>query len=368
MKELGFEGKWREWRNSPGGRDSFIDAVAKGIFTEPWRFGFIDADGAADALIVHRQRIASLLDHYEEAGSSFDAYVATSIRFIAKSRRRFARRRHEREYVSERAISFSTAPEGEWVETPTPEYTAEACSRPAHSDTRRHRRAKDSRLLFLFLKCAWEAGDHEIAEVARRTGSPPEELSESLRQARAYLEKERMRYERLSLRRDRAWARLRIVEARSSDILDAGHREAYEPLVEGARTEHERALAALARFKPLVPNSVIARILGVPKGSVDSGLHFLKRDAAAGTAGAAAGTAGAPPISACGTLARQDTFPPWNSLSPPETLINSSNLPPSSPAMCSGGPPTSAIPASMSSKTVTATSRTPSSRPRPSSP
>ena len=39
----------------------------------------------------------------------------------------------------------------------------------------------------------------------------------------------------------------------------------------------ESARREIRAFRPTVPNSVVARILGVPKGTVDSGLYYLKR-------------------------------------------------------------------------------------------
>jgi hypothetical protein len=46
--------------------------------------------------------------------------------------------------------------------------------------------------------------------------------------------------------------------------------------------ERERARCAKAKeelgcLRIVVPNSVVARILGIPKGTVDSGLYYLRK-------------------------------------------------------------------------------------------
>jgi hypothetical protein len=68
-----------------------------------------------------------------------------------------------------------------------------------------------------------------------------------------------------------------------------------EASLERERRRFGRALEELGDMRLIVPNSVVARILGVPKGTVDSGLYYLRRRylgaAGAGEAASADGAA-----------------------------------------------------------------------------
>ena len=125
------------------------------------------------------------------------------------------------------------------------------------------------------------------------SGVDPAWLGAALVQARRSLESERCRYERMLAWRNGSWCRLRMLETRLRSEVDEERRSEIESGIERERGRLERARTEIAGFKPVVPNSVVARILGVPKGTVDSGLYYLKRRSAA--AGLQAAAAESPP-------------------------------------------------------------------------
>jgi hypothetical protein len=357
MRELGLEQRWRQWRASPRGSEEFLAYLSRYLYSEPGLCGFDSPDAAAEALLAYRSRIASLLDRYRECGSSFDAYVVTSLRFLAKSQRRAEKRRRERECACERSALFLSREKDEWGSEDeaedSPAFATGAASegpRRCGRDTRRHRKARGTRVLYLFLKCAWNAGDRETKTVAEYTGLSEEWLTQALGHARRFLEAERSRFERITARRDRSWSAQRILESRLAEEYDELGREAIARAHERARREYEAALEELRRFRPLVPNSVVARILRVPKGSVDSGLHYLRHEF----------------DPACPEESLEGRLRTWISSSPPATPTSSTNSQPSSPDTGSSAPPTSDSPTSTSTKTAGPTSKTRSKRLEPS--
>ncbi len=357
MRELGFDPFWQGWQSSPRGKDDFLVALSAKLYADPGFCGFEDRDDAAEALVAYRARIEALLDRYVDRGSSFDAYVVTSLRFLARSQRRTRKRHHERECACERALVFDYPSSDPWdlgfgsadEGGPIPNQTR-AGSRPRAHETRRHRRAKGTRILYLFLKCAWNAGDRETKIVAAYTGLSEEWLATALAHARRFLESERCRFERISARRDRSWTALRVLEGRIAEEFDEWTKRGLLEAFGRARREYEAALAELRRFRPLVPNSVVARILRVPKGSVDSGLHYLRNEFG----------------QACLFEAAEASLPAWNFSSPPATPTSSSNSAPSSRGTGFSAPPMSAIQPLTSTKTARPISRTPSKRLEPS--
>jgi hypothetical protein len=268
-------------------RDAVFERIARELYANPLRFGFDSDDDASEALCRYRERIKSLAARYVDKGVPFDAYLSTSLRFIARTLRRERKRRREREQVCE--VSESWKAEGileeglSSCEEVTGLGSPGLAPMPRPGQGRRRSgpevAAFRSRLVFLYLKCAWDADDEKTRRVARAAAVPEDWLAAATAQSLRALEPERGRFERLSGRRDKYWGRLRLLEARLAAETDVAERQRLAEALKREKTRFENACTRLKSFKPTVPNSIVARILGVPKGTVDSGLYYLKRHA-----------------------------------------------------------------------------------------
>lgn len=262
-------------------RETIFERVASEIYANPSRFGFDGEDDAAEALCRYRRRIRLLPDRYQDMGAPFEAFLVASLRFLARTMRRERRREREREYVCEVSEGWKAeASVSEGVELqgvlPGP-LPAPPPSSGRANPTYLELAAFRSRLVFLYLKCAWEADDEKTRRIAEATGVPEDWLAAALAQALRALEAERGRYERLSLKRDRAWSRICLLENRLRTEIEEEKRSRLRNSLGRERRCLESARRELHAFRPTVPNSVVARILGIPKGTVDSGLYYLKR-------------------------------------------------------------------------------------------
>ncbi len=268
------------FRASGMGREAILERIAALLYGDPRRFGFDDRDEAAEALERYRERIAGLAERYVDHGTPFEGYLASSLRFLAKSLRRERRKCRERELVCERAEGWAC--EEREALRPLGAAGLEGAAEDSGSLLPQglplaRLNALRSRLVYLYVKCAWEAEDGETLRVAAATGVPLEWLSAATAQARRSLEAERLRYERLALRRDRSWSRLRLLEGRQAEACDRDERGRVGESIAKEKLRLESTRRAIKDFHPLVPNSVVARILGVPKGTVDSGLYYLRK-------------------------------------------------------------------------------------------
>jgi hypothetical protein len=265
------------------GLDPIYDAIAVFIYAHPERYGFDGEDDAAEALWRYRKRIRGFAEHYVENGSTFDAYMATSMRFLAKTMRRENRKRRERELVCERFEGWQLELRdeearfggiaglrlGPWSSPAEP---------PLHRPSSKPEvEAFRNRLVYLYLKCAWQADDERTTRIAASACVPPGWLAAAAAQCLRSLESERLRYERLVLRRDRSWSRVRLLENRLRFEFDASSRGRLLAARDREQGRLDRARTELKAFQPVVSNSVVARVLGVPKGTVDSGLYYLKK-------------------------------------------------------------------------------------------
>jgi len=284
------------YRRSGCGRERIMERVAALVYSSHGRFGFDDEDAAADAIMRHRGRILRLVDRFEDRGIPFDACLAKSLRYLAKTARRERRLASDRELVCERAV----VDEGACEETPESQYPlggvpeAEGLGgevlllRPAPRRRPRarggsvrcgsqERAAYSSRLVFLAVKCAWEIDEDGLTRVARSAGVDRGWLASAVEQAKRSLQAERARAESLVERRNASWCRQRLLEGRVGGESDPYRRRELETSLEREGARCAKLQRELSGLRAIVPNSVVARILGVPKGTVDSGLYYLRK-------------------------------------------------------------------------------------------
>ena len=139
------------------------------------------------------------------------------------------------------------------------------------------RAAYSSRLVYLAIKCAWEIDEEGIERVAGSAGVGREWLAAAVEQARRSLVCERSRVEGLVQRRNASWCRQRLLEGKLAQESDPYRRARLSSALDRERARCAKVRLELGSLRTLVPNSVVARILGVPKGTVDSGLYYLRK-------------------------------------------------------------------------------------------
>jgi hypothetical protein len=278
MGEQDFHALVLEYKRSGRGLDVIMERLAARLYAFPGRYGFESQDDAAEALFKYGKRLARLIDRFEDRGSSFDAYLSTSLRYLARTIKRERRKEALREMVCEGAqVSFDLGERMDSPEHPEESPPAEMPSGLSRCHASAQEGAFKSRLVYLYLKCAWEVDESMTDRVSALSGIEPGKLVAAAAQARRSLEAERQRFERMSLRRNSSWCRLRLIEARIREEPDGERVRRLRALLERERARYQRARRELEAFKPVVPNSVVARILGIPKGTVDSGLYYLKK-------------------------------------------------------------------------------------------
>lgn len=258
-----------------------LDLTEK-VFANPRRYGFASGDEAAEAFIRYNKRLKAIIHKSQGIGDNKEAYIDISLRFIARSVQRTHRKKEIVEYVLENAGETGVCCIGQTdifseYGTEAGEETNQFIGNITPSCFLCKMNAQGKRLLFLVVKCAWEVDDAMAEKVARQLGVPIFWLCSLLHRARASLEPNRLCLERLNERINAAWVRLRLIEAElHGDTVDGERREKLQKSAAQCRARYRSLLSKKARFRPLVSNRTIAELLRVPKGSVDSGLFYLK--------------------------------------------------------------------------------------------
>ncbi len=265
------------------GKQSIVDFISGEVYCNPERYGFDSSDDAADALLRYRNRIDGLVDKYLQCGHPFDRFIETGLLYMAKSIRRENRKTAEREFVCECPDLWRH--EGVSI----PDFSGPGSGKrgmdslkddglvPSSRDILAAAGPGGRRLIYLFLKCAFQTTDGNLENVALRANVPVSWLSGIVSVVRLRMEGERLRFGAISESRNAAWTRIYNLEARMQRECEPGPRQKLSVKLGKEKARFAGATSRISHFKTTVPNSVVAEILGVPKGTIDSSLYYLKR-------------------------------------------------------------------------------------------
>jgi hypothetical protein len=237
------------------------------------RFHLVDWDEeeCIDYLCWLYPRLSRAIEKYTSAGASFDAYLSTMIRYSSREYR-FIEADH---YTSERSYWNASMPDME-VHSREPEY-AEAPEYP-ETTAKVFRPVENPRqVLLLLLKSYFFVSDDYIEKAAPAIGIKRETLKHlvnNLRQLRHEREEE---HEGLKERIYSQYYRCITFERRLNSAVPGSARYyTMRDRLERARKRLAAMRKRLGKIRVVASNRQVARILGVPKGTVDSNLHAAK--------------------------------------------------------------------------------------------
>lgn len=256
--------------------------LVKDVFRRPHYYGFISMEEASEVLQVYKSRIRSILERGLDFNANQPAYLAICMRYLAKTYRREQQRQELREVVLESSwysgvpfydISAKSMPAAIAENFPQEEFYQTIPPSVFYNQLKTEHR----RILFLLLKCACELDDAMILEASIRMGLPYAWLLHLIHRARLIMEPQRLLKNQLQEKLNSTWVDLQILESRwVADEKSGKDVTRLLARLEAARKRYYRLLERRASMKLLLPNKEIAKILQVPKGSVDSGLYYFK--------------------------------------------------------------------------------------------
>jgi hypothetical protein len=242
------------------------------------RPGFGEED-SADFLLYFRSKIPSMLQRYVHSDRSFEAYLATTLRWQLRSYARVKRRKariHELTRAPEiwddlLGVAESAPPESRLAPTTTYRLAgARVRNSPGTSVAKR--------VVILAMKVAPVIDDRQLAEVSQLSGYPQAWLRRCRDELRELTSRREARRRELRERRNGAFFKIRVLQDELSWTNNERRRASLTAELERQKRRLTSARAKLARVPAVPTNGEIARTLGFPKGSVDSSLHYMKRN------------------------------------------------------------------------------------------
>ncbi|MDR0710127.1 MAG: hypothetical protein LBF77_08685 [Spirochaetaceae bacterium] len=226
-----------------------------------------EEDDCVDFLCWLYPRFSRAIDNYRYEGASFTAYMSTLVRLSAREFRLL-----EREHRLIERTYWNAAAEDMFVRNPEPDYLSESVPKIPFRSVPNPRQA-----LILLLKSYCFVSDDFIARAAPAIGIKKEKLMrlvEDLRNARFEQDLE------IRSLRDRIYGqyfRCKTFEHRRNASAEGTPRYyVMQKRLERAEKRLKGMKKALKAIKSGASNRQVARILGVPKGTIDSNIHAVK--------------------------------------------------------------------------------------------
>jgi DNA-directed RNA polymerase specialized sigma24 family protein len=269
MKHPPFLSLWqRQYAEGRIGKKKFEALIFQYLLDNSGLFRvFEDEEQWADYLCWFYPRLSRSIDMYENKGASFEAYLATIIRWSARDYRRRERDHRITEYVCWKARAEEMAVHSPEPEYPEPERTASAAVNslnPWH-------------LLMLLLKSYRFVSDDFLERFSGAIGMDTQtlkQLIEELRKLRVEREEEiRKCREALHLQYYRCLA---FEKRLAMSVPETSYHEKMKQYCERAWRRMANMKERLRGIRANATNRQVGKVLGIPRGTVASGLYALK--------------------------------------------------------------------------------------------
>lgn len=255
-----------------------LNLVAVYIYTFLQHRYHSEEDTASEIFCALYRRLPGMIESFDYRGRPFEIYLHITVKrvtisyFQDRRRNECLRRFSEETYCSDRLVSLPEEP---------PEQDCEKIGRQAaqYFELDQEKRIAPEhlrrRMLCLVCKSAYHLSYPQIVRSARMTGVSASWLEERIGRLKKSMAPRLKRYEYLSEQRREYMARARIYHERLTTAVNEEcdiYRRRYS-----MATRRVKALSRSIQRIPVHPtHTEIARVLCIPKGSVDSGLHYLK--------------------------------------------------------------------------------------------
>ncbi len=273
-----------DFQGAGKGAGDLVREIAPAVYGFPHKRMGLDEDACGEFYERFQPRLVRMLGRYREQGRSFDAYLHTCLGWQLCNFAR-ARRAGERRWEADLRMAAGgdqavASPPAD-LDGGTDQEALPAAGIPPALSALLRTPADRRNFLFFALKCPGLSSDSKGEAAAAAAGVTLSRLRELelLLAERGAARRARLR--ELAARRNGAFCAARLLETELRCETDPDRRQALQARLQKATRRMRTAMERMARVGLAPTNREIAEVLGIPKGTVDSGLYFLKRKLAA---------------------------------------------------------------------------------------
>lgn len=259
-----------------------MDLIAATVYKNPRAYGIRTEDDIGEMFSRFWNRIESMVMRYQENGASFEAYLVTTLRFIALTlyRERLLERQEEKTYISDSG-ELSAAESAS-------RYSYRIRHRPTHiprTGIQAFSSGKNSRisaalsqhLSILCVKCAIIISDDEVEKLAGKMCVDPLELLRKVQLVRSNSERKIQRRENREQLRNFLWFKILFHKRKLFVEYDEEKKRRLKQQIANLTIRYTAVVAGLKQMKMTVCNKDLADVFNVSKARVDSGQFRLRK-------------------------------------------------------------------------------------------
>jgi RNA polymerase sigma factor (sigma-70 family) len=257
-----------QYQKTRVGLRDLVDELAPRVYQFPRRKMGWDEDACGDFYLFVHPRLIRLLDRFRDQGKPFESYLCAVLNWQLRN---FARDRRLGQTNWNVSLRLEDKEEDADDSPMSPRVSSDIASVVRTDADRRN-------FLFLVLKCSRSLDTENAQALAPIAGISSARLLSLAATLQGMRSKREARLETFRCRRNKAFATIRVLETELVSLH--GDEERIAVLRKRlARTQirMRAAMQRMARVGLSPTNREIGEVLGVPKGTVDSGLYWLKR-------------------------------------------------------------------------------------------
>jgi RNA polymerase sigma factor (sigma-70 family) len=254
------------------GLNDLVAELAPRVYWYPRHKMGMDEDACGEFYTRFQPRLFRLLSRFNDQGRPFESYLCSVLSWELKNYSR-ERRKAEQAWNTALRLEYPEEMPGIWAQWEE--------ARPDSLDGRMAallRNDADRRnFLILCLKNLRHISPDRVQELADAVGISEQTLDGYAAALRARMGNREKRLEAFRIRRNRAYSLSRLLEQELLTEADPERRMRIHTALLQAGKRMRTAMHRMSRIKCGPTNREIAEVLGIPKGTVDSGLFWLKR-------------------------------------------------------------------------------------------
>jgi len=260
------------FRRTGNGRASLVSGISIIVYLYPKGKEHCSEEDCAAFYLSFYPRIESLLFRYRDVGKNFDAYLNTCLRWHLKTYLKQRIKNDRKEMLLLKESYLSQKREGNDGLEPF-----EIPSMQAGKGKAADRRPGVKHILLLALKSSMFLNDQAVEHIAILADIHRDFLFHIVLVLRFTMRKRLDRIAKLSARRNRNYFRIRFLSEEKQQCMNPDRIRKIDNQIANERKRYERTSRDIGRVPKCPTHRDIAHILGLPKGSVDSGIFYLRK-------------------------------------------------------------------------------------------
>ena len=272
-------------------RQALVEKISRIVYAYPKKHLRWNDDDVGDFFCTFYPKIESIIDRFIYRGTSFEAYLNSSIRWQLKTFAKKKAMQHAEDQVIKGESKFWYAcdlqtggrysyPGG--CSLQVEEYYCDYSTKASRvlrieSDGKIGDPAWARRFLYLLFRNVTHIDDSMMEHAARLSGFEPDYILGCATELRERLGEKRNRYRLLTEKRNALHIRILQLKTLLSAESNGERNREYRKQIRLAESRIEKTNHEMKSFYLLPTHKDIAEVVGVAKGSVDSGLYYLRK-------------------------------------------------------------------------------------------